>query len=245
MHNHYSKMFLYGRADAATSRPMTDYARLSRSIHTLVDIIDQQFRPALRLESVRPHDPVEVRQLPAPWELLGTGNYAAVFVHPDYPNLVVKMYAPGRPGFADEVEVYRRIGSHPAFSQCFYARDNFLILKRLQGVTLYNSLHRGLRIPKRVILDIDHALDYARSRGLRPHDVHGKNVMMQEGRGLVVDISDFLCAGAGCAWDDLKKFYYWVYRPILSPLNIRLPLGLLNMSRRVYRLFRTLFKRKA
>ncbi|ESA33899.1 serine threonine protein kinase [Leptolyngbya sp. Heron Island J] len=224
---------------------MTDYAQLSRSINTLVATIDQHFRPYLCLESVRPHDPVEVRYMPAPWKLLGTGNYAAVFNHPNYPELVVKMYAPGRPGFEDEVEVYRRIGSHPAFSQCFYARDNFLILKRLQGVTLYNCLNRGFRIPSQVISDIDRALDYARSRGLRPHDVHGKNVMMHEGEGLVVDISDFLREGSGLAWDDLKKFYYWVYRPLLSPLRIRIPLTLLDISRRVYRLLRTLLKRKA
>lgn len=241
MHNHYRKMFLYDKADYSTSSSILDNAQLNQ----LVQTIDSTFLPQVRLESVRPHDPIEVHHIPAPWRLLGTGNYAAVFAHPDYPELVVKVYAPGRPGFEDETEVYRRIGSHPAFSQCFYARGNFLVLKCLRGVTLYNCLHRGLRIPKRVILDIDQALDYARSRGLRPHDVHGKNVMMHEGRGSVVDISDFLRAGSGSAWDDLKKFYYWVYRPFLSPLRIRIPFALLEISRGAYRFLRTLLKRKA
>ena len=110
---------------------------------------------------------------------------------------------------------------------------------------MYNCLHRGLRIPRQVVLDIDQALDYARSRGLRPHDVHGKNVMMHDGRGLVVDISDFLREGSGSAWDDLKKFYYWVYRPVLSPLRIRVPLVLLDISRGIYRFIRRVLKRQA
>jgi hypothetical protein len=148
---------------------------------------------------------------------------------------VVKIYAPGRPGFSEEVEVYRRLGSHPAFSECLYANDGFLILKRLHGVTLYDCMQRGLRIPKQVIHDIDQALDYARKRGLHPHDVHGRNVMMYKGRGLVVDISDFLHEEACSKWDDLKKGYYWLYRPFLSPLGIRIPYFVLDVVRRSYR----------
>ncbi|NEQ51512.1 MAG: serine/threonine protein kinase [Leptolyngbya sp. SIO3F4] len=222
-----------------------DTAQHGQVLETLVKVVYQELRSQVVLQSISPHDPIEVQDIPEPWQLLGTGNYAAVFMHPEYPNLVVKIYAPGRPGFEAEMEVYRKLGHHPAFSQCFYAQDNFLILKRLAGITLYNCLHRGLRIPRQVILDIDKALEYARSRGLRPHDVHGKNVMMQEGRGLVVDISDFLREGSGSAWNDLKKFYYWIYRPFLSPLRLRIPLSLLDISRGVYRLIRILLKRQA
>ncbi|MGD1950758.1 MAG: serine/threonine protein kinase [Leptolyngbyaceae cyanobacterium] len=241
MHNHHANTVLQDEVDYSTDAPIVNSVQLNR----LVNSIYEDLRPRVSLESVRPHDPVKVHYVPYPWQVLGTGNYAAVFAHPQYPDLVVKLYAPNRPGFEDEVEVYRRIGAHPAFSQCFYAQDNFLVLKRLQGITLYNCLHKGLHIPKQVVLDIDRALDYARSRGLRPHDVHGKNVMMQQGQGLVVDISDFLREGSGSAWDDLKKFYYWVYRPFLAPLKVRLPLPLLDASRGVYRFLRVLLKRKA
>lgn len=55
---------------------------------------------------------------------LGTGNYAGVFYHADYCDLVVKIYAPGKLGWSEELEVYRRLGSHPAFSTCFYAENN-------------------------------------------------------------------------------------------------------------------------
>lgn len=204
-------------------------------MNRLIESVHKDLLPRFRIESVDPHEPIKVHHVPKPWQLLGAGNYAAVVYHPDYPELVVKIYAPGRPGFLEEVEVYRRLGSHPAFSECLYANDGFLILKRLHGVTLYDCMQRGLRIPKQVIQDIDQALDYARKRGLHPHDVHGRNVMMYKGRGLVVDVSDFLHEEACSKWDDLKKGYYWLYRPFLSPLRIRIPYFILDVVRRSYR----------
>jgi hypothetical protein len=206
-------------------------------IDRFIETVHQELIPKIQIESIAPHDPVQISYLPHPWQKLGAGNYAAVVYHPDYLNWVVKIYAPGRPGFEEEVEVYRRLGSHPAFSECLYAKAGFLILKRLYGVTLYDSIHRGLRIPKQVIIDIDQALDYATRRGLYPHDVHGRNVMMYEGRGLVVDISDFLHQDKCAKWDNLKRAYYWLYRPILSPLRLRIPYFLLDIVRKSYRCF--------
>ncbi|BAY60201.1 hypothetical protein NIES22_02590 [Calothrix brevissima NIES-22] len=206
-------------------------------IDQLIQTVRQELIPQLKIESIDPHDPVVFTYLPQPWQKLGVGNYAAVVYHPDYPHWVVKIYAPGRPGFEEEVEVYRLLGSHPAFSECFYAQDEVLILKRLYGVTLYDAIQRGLRIPKQVIEDIDQALDYARKRGLYPHDVHGRNVMMYEGKGLVVDISDFLHEDKCGKWDNLKRGYYWLYRPILAPLRIKIPYFLLDVVRKTYRFF--------
>jgi hypothetical protein len=211
---------------------------MTQLIDNLIDTIHQELLPHLQIKSIDPHNPVVAEQIPSPWKLLGAGNYAAVFYHPDYANQVVKIYAPGRPGWTEEVEVYRRLGSHPAFSECWYAEENFLILKRLHGTTLYDCVHRGLPIPKQVIHDIDAALEYARGRGLHPHDVHGRNVMMQDGRGLVVDISDFLQNESCSAWEDLKKAYYWLYVPILLPLRVRIPYFLLDGVRTSYRFLR-------
>lgn len=204
----------------------------------LVERVYQELLPNLQIESLDPHHPVVVHQVPHPWQLLGAGNYAAVFCHPSDRDRVVKVYAPGRPGWDEEKEVYRRLGSHPAFSECFYAAENFLILKRLYGTTLYDCMHLGLKIPRQVIEDIDQALSYAISRGLYPHDVHGKNVMMHEGRGLVVDVSDFLQEERCSKWQDLKRAYYWLYLPIFSPLKLRLPYFLLDVVRISYRWLR-------
>ncbi len=212
-------------------------------VNRLVESIHAELLPKLQIESVNPHDPIKIRHIPEPWVFIGTGNYAAVVYHPNFQDVVVKIYAPGRPGFEEEVEVYKRLGEHPAFSQCFYAEDGFLILKRLYGVTLWDSIRQGLRIPKKVIRDIDQALDYARSRGLVPQDIHARNVMMYEGRGLVVDISDFLQKEKCSKWDNLKRAYYWVYLPLIYPTKLRVPLSLLNFIRKGYRFISSLMKR--
>ena len=210
----------------------------------LTESVKQELLPGVKIESLNPHNPVVVHQTPAPWQLLGAGNYAAVFYHPDYANQVVKIYAPGRLGFSEEVEVYRRLGCHPAFSECLCAGENFLILKRLNGITLYDCMNQGIPIPKQVIKDIDQALNYARKRGLHPHDIHGRNVMMWKGRGLVVDVSDFLHEETCSKWDDLKKAYYWLYLPLLAPLRLRLPYFVLDIVRNSYRFFRRLVSRR-
>lgn len=202
------------------------------------DLVRDSLLPQLNLESPDPFNPVVVHHTPAPWCLLGAGNYAAVFAHPDFSEQVVKVYAPGRPGLEEEIEVYRRLGHHPAFSECLSSGENFLVLKRLHGTILYDCLAQGILIPEGVIQDIDNALDYARAQGLFPHDVHGRNVMMSGQRGAVVDVSDFLHQDPCAAWDDVKRGYYWVYRPLLRSLRLRVPYPLLDGVRQIYRWYR-------
>ncbi|MDF2716654.1 MAG: serine/threonine protein kinase, partial [Paenibacillus sp.] len=73
---------------------------------------------------------------------------------------------------------------------------------------------------------------------LNPHDVHGKNVMMIEGRGVVVDVSDFLKDEYCVMWSDFKKSYYALYKPLLLRFTVPLPGPLLNFLRKGYRLIR-------
>ena len=211
-----------------------------QDLDKLIASIHQELLPNLQISSIDPHNPVVVHQVLKPWQLLGTGNYAGVFYHSDYSDLVVKVYAPERLGWEEELEVYRRLGSHPAFSKCFYAENNFLVLQRLYGITLYDCMHQGLKIPQQVIKDIDLALEYARSRNLHPHDIHGRNVMMSNGKGLVVDISDFLKEEPCFAWSDLKKAYYWLYIPLFSWYRLPVPYFILDLVRISYRLWRRL-----
>lgn len=194
---------------------------------------------ALVVESVDPREPVVVRAAPAPWEVVGCGNYAAVFAHPDHPDLVVKVYAPGRPGCPEEIEVYHKLGEHPAYSACVHAGDGWLALRRLHGTTMFDCLRRGLPIPPAAVDDIDRALQDARARGLFPHDVHAKNVMVDPaGRGLVVDISDFHHEVPCSRWDHLKRAYRAVYVPLLLRWPVPIPLWVLDGVRRAYRWWR-------
>ncbi|QPN66530.1 serine/threonine protein kinase [Synechococcus sp. CBW1006] len=209
-------------------------------LSTLLERVEDQLRPGLLIRSVDPHDPVRVDRIPQPWRTLGCGNYAAVLVHPDHPEQVVKFYAPGRPGIEQEAEVYRRIGHHAAYSQCFHVGEGYLVLRRLQGITLYDCIRTGSPIPLQAMQDIDEAIAYAVSRGLHGHDVHGRNVMVHEGRGLIVDISDFLNPEPCRAWQDLRWAYHRLYRPLIAPLGLQAPGPVLDLVRRSYRLYRRL-----
>jgi hypothetical protein len=204
-------------------------------IQELVEKVEKELLPHLNIKSIDPGNPVVPYYVPSPWKLLGVGNYAAVLTYPELDDFVVKVYAPGRPGIEEELEVYRRLGSHPAYSECLYEGTHYLILRRLRGHTFYACLLRGIHIPKQAIDDIDQALDYARERGLHPHDVHGKNVMLQDGRGVVVDISDFLKEDPCPMWDDVKAAYTRFYLPVFHKLPI--PEHVLNLVRKSYRWF--------
>jgi len=202
-------------------------------INELIDRVEQELLRQLDIESVNPRNPVVARDVPEPWELVGAGNYAVVLSHPQFNGLVVKVYAPDRPGLEEEAEVYRRLGRHPAYSECYHAGERYLILRRLDGITLYNCVLIGIPIPRQAVEDIDAALHYARRKGLNPHDVHGKNVMIKDGRGYVVDVSDFLKQEPCSMWDDLKKAYDRFYYPVFH--HKRIPEWMLTAVRKIYR----------
>jgi len=204
--------------------------------------IDQRvlelFLQEVRLESQSPVDPVVVHHTPEPWELLGTGNYAAVFLHPDYPEVVLKLYAPGRPGWEQEVQVYERLGVTPWFPICYQAADGYIVMKKMNGIPLFDCLRFGIPIPPQVMDDVEEAFALARARGLFPHDVHGKNVLMSQGRGYLIDVSDYLKNIPDRKWKDLRKAYDRVYLPFLKDRGWKIPLWVMNAVRRGYRLYR-------
>lgn len=205
----------------------------------LVRLIEQQLLPNLSLNSPDPKDPVVVSHVPSPWILLGSGNYAAVLSHPDWSNYAIKVYAPGKHGILEEAQVYHKLGDHPSYSKCFYQGANYLLLKRMTGETFYNSLKKGLLIPEQAVQDIDVALAYARGRGLFPHDIHAKNIMVDHGRGVVLDVSDFLKEQECTMWQDVKKAYYRFYVPFAARKVVPVPEFLLNSVRIGYRIFRS------
>ncbi len=131
---------------------------LDQNLPALVHRIHDQLLPGLRLHSADPHDPVRVLSLRQPWRSLGCGNYAAVLNHPHHPDLVVKVYAPGRAGWEQEAEVYRRIGTHPSFTQCFHVGEGYLVLGRLHGNDVHGR-HVMVHQERGLIADISDFLD--------------------------------------------------------------------------------------
>lgn len=207
-------------------------------LYKFIELVDKTLLPYLKIVSNNPHDPIKVKCKPNPWNFVGSGNYAAVFCHPDYNEYVVKVYAEGKAGIEEEIEVYKRLGNHPSFSKLYYSNDKYLILKKLNGTTLYQCLKNKIYIPERIIIDIDDALEYAKSVGLFPHDVHAKNVMMMEDKGVVVDVSDFLKREECNVWQDFKKVYYKFYLKFFYILPF--PEWLLNFIRKTYRIYKSL-----
>lgn len=220
----------------------TSFAASTQHLDQFISLVESSLLPGWQLLSVDEHEPVRVTALPAPWQLLGCGNYAAVVTHPDFSHFVVKRYAPGRPGLNEEAAVYARLGDHPAYSSALHVGADYLILRRIHGKTLWQCCLDGTPISRQCIADIDAAMAWAAQRQLSPHDVHAKNVMQHEGRGYIVDISDFYKTGPCQRWSDFRKVYDWLYVPLLLDDPAPLPLWLMNGLRRCYRKVRKLLK---
>ncbi|GEB33024.1 serine/threonine-protein kinase [Brevibacillus sp. FSL K6-0770] len=204
--------------------------------------IDQEvleaFLHEVKVESQSPDDPVVVVHTPYPWELVGTGNYAAVFAHPDYPRVVIKLYAPGRPGWENEIAVYKKLGETRSFPVLYDYGKGYLVIKRINGISLFDCVRFGIPILPQVIEDVEDALDEAREKGLFPHDVHGKNVLMDQGRGYLIDVSDYYKNVPDSKWRDLRKAYYKIYLPFMKDRGWKVPLWVLNGIRKGYRLYK-------
>jgi len=213
------------------------------NINKLVHLIESELLPNINLSVLSPFDPIIVENRTNIWKTIGCGNYAGVFLHEDYPEVVVKVYGRSQEELVKEIEVYQKLGIHESFSRLYTYGESYLVLKKLEGITLFNALIKGIQIPKIVIEDIDDGLAYARSVGLNPFDVHGKNVVMFEGRGYIVDVSDFYKQGICRKWDDLKKAYYKIYRPFLYKYHPPIPFFFVDGVRKGYRMYRRL-KRK-
>jgi predicted Ser/Thr protein kinase len=199
--------------------------------------VEKELLPTIYIYSKTPFDPVIVSNIPKNWTLVGKGNYAAVFLHSQFTNYVVKIYAENRPGLEEEIDVYKKLGNHASYSQIYAYGERYLILKTLFGITLYNAVNKGVFIPEQVIKDVDEALRYAITQRLNPIDIHGKNIMMHNERGYIVDVSDFLQTKQCRKWKDLRKAYYSFYKPFFSKCQFPIPMWGLNLLRKSYRYY--------
>jgi hypothetical protein len=208
------------------------------------DLIENQLLPQIHLTTTSPVDPICVKNSSNSWKTIGNGNYAGVFSHASHPDRVVKVYGRNPEELKKEIEVYKRLGEHVSFSTLYDYGENYLVLKKLEGITLFDAVVSGIPIPESVIKDIDAGLAYARSVGLNPFDVHGKNVVMFAGKGYIVDISDFYKQGYCRKWDDLKKAYYKLYRPYFLKYHPPIPYFVVDWVRKGYRAYRRMKKNR-
>lgn len=189
----------------------------------------------VRVRSVNPRDPVHVISHPDSWRVIGVGNSAAVFQPKDHPELAVKVFAETFEHIAtQEAGIYEQLGQSDYFPKYYGRGDHYLVIQFRPGRNLYDCLLQGTEIPEQVIHDVDTAIRYARDIGLNPADIHLKNVLLHEGRGYLVDVSDYGKVGECARWETLKKAYYDYYRDLYVP-GMPVPSWVLETIRKWYK----------
>ncbi|CAM4387664.1 serine/threonine protein kinase [Paenibacillus endophyticus] len=216
----------------------------------------KQAEEALREIEVIGHEnnkPVSVVGFAEDLRCIGIGTDAAVFYHSDTPNYAYKVYSMQALAKKEVEEgIYKRLKGSPYFPECFGAGPNYLVLSFEQGITLYNCLLQGVHVPEQVVQDVEEAREFVRSQGLNPRDIHLKNILLQEGRGKVLDVSEYIKEGNDSRWEHLvwgyKHFYsligeaqvpLWILETITNWYN-RIDassFGIEDFSKRVSRLF--------
>ncbi|WP_407269767.1 serine/threonine protein kinase [Radiobacillus sp. PE A8.2] len=143
---------------------------------------------------------------------VGVGTDAAVFQYIHTPVYAFKIYAADKTDkIKVEAEVYRRLGESPFFPTCYAANDQYLVLSFEQGTTLFDCLLQGIHIPQQVVQDVDEAREYARQRSLNPRDIHLKNILLQNGRAKIIDVSEYVQPGNDYRWEHTKKAYQYYH----------------------------------
>jgi len=170
------------------------------------------------------NEPVSINGSSDRLRCVGIGTDAAVFQSIDVPAYAFKIYADDRiEKIQIEKKVYELLGDSPYFSTCFGSKDHYLVLNFEEGINLYDCLVQGIPIPNQMIQDIDDAREYARQKGLNPRDIHLKNILLQNGRAKIIDVSEYLQPGNDYRWEHLKNGYNRYYHLIKGkPIPVKL-----------------------
>ncbi|QYR19157.1 serine/threonine protein kinase [Paenibacillus sp. sptzw28] len=197
--------------------------------------------------------PVSVISFSEELRCIGIGTDAAVFYYPNTPNYAFKVYSDqSLEKKKIEAGIYESLNGSRYFPECYGSGPNYLVLSYEQGITLYDCLLQGIHVPEQVIQDVEDAREFVRSLGLNPRDIHLKNVLLQEGRGKVLDVSEYDKEGNDNRWEHLVwsyKHFYTLIRGVQVPIWILETItnwynridtanfGIEDFSKRVSRLF--------
>lgn len=163
---------------------------------------------------------------------VGIGTDAAVFRYNEAPDYVYKVYSAQALEKKElEEDVYKRLKGSSYFPQFFGSGINFIVLSFEEGQTLYDCLIQGIPIPQQAIEDVEDARAFVRSLGLNPRDIHLKNILLQNGRGKVLDVSEYIQKGNDNRWELLVWAYQRFY-PLIS--GVRMPVWILKIIKYMY-----------
>ncbi|MCR8842346.1 serine/threonine protein kinase [Paenibacillus sp. SC116] len=183
---------------------------------------DEQWRQAeyalSRMEVMKQgmNDPVTIEGESDELHCIGIGTDAAVFVHDRMPQYAYKLYAAeALPKKEAEISVYEALKGSSFFPVYYGAGNRYVVLSHERGITLYDCLLLGIPVPRQVVDDVEAARAFVREKGLNPRDIHLKNVLLQDGRGKVLDVSEYIQPGNDKRWEHLVWAYDNVY-PLLE-----------------------------
>ncbi|MEK4027182.1 MULTISPECIES: serine/threonine-protein kinase [Bacillaceae] len=164
--------------------------------------------------------PVKVRSVPDKLRCIGEGTDAAVFVHSLNPKYAFKVYAKGKEHKKEnEVRAYEKLAGLPYFPVFYGSGSRFIVISFEPGIHLYDCLVTGTYISPEVIGQVDQAISEARKAGLNPRDIHLKNIILQENRVKLIDVSEYVKPGNDQRWEHLKEAYR-LYYPIIASRQI-------------------------
>ena len=187
---------------------------------------------AIKVVANPDNQPVSIEGFVNGFRCIGVGTDAAVFQFLETPEYAFKVYAENKKDKLEaEAKVYSQIGSSPYFSSCYGVTDRLLVIKYEEGVTLFDCLLQGIQVPEQVIADVEKARDYIREIGLNPRDIHLKNILLQNGRAKLLDVSEYIKPGNDFRWEHLKKAYEEYYALIDGK---PMPFWLLDTIRKWY-----------
>lgn len=178
------------------------------------------------------NQPVNIIGFAEGLKCIGIGTDAAVFRYHKTPNYVFKVYS-SEALEKKEVEeyVYEHLKGSCYFPKLYGKGTNYIVLSFEQGVTFYDCLLQGIPITEQAILDVEKAREYVRSQGLNPRDIHLKNILFQNGRGKVLDVSEYVKEGNDNRWE----YLVWAYKnfyPLIS--GVQVPLWILETIKHWY-----------
>lgn len=187
------------------------------------------------IEVVTPGEQLFVKNYPDSWRCIGIGTKAAVFQPNEKKDISIKIYPKEYIHIAkEEAGIYQQLGKNPLFPGFYCKGDNYIIISFRPGNSVFECLLKGIFIPEQVIIDVDEAISYARSRGLNPSDIHTKNIIVHNGRGFLIDISEYRKEKVCNRWEHLKKVYYEYYLDVYKP-GFTIPFWALETIRRWYK----------
>lgn len=161
------------------------------------------------------NEPVTISGSACDLKCVGVGTDAAVFQSLHEKAFAYKKYAKDKIAKVKvEAEVYKKLGDSPYISTYYAHYDDILVLSYEEGPTLFDCILQGIHIPEQVIQDVENARAFVRSKGLNPRDIHLKNILLQDGRAKILDVSEYKLPGNDNRWEDLKTGYKQFYHLI-------------------------------